>query len=411
MICINKRCRKEIGESKFCPFCGKNQSEKPRQKRANGTGSVYKRKDNKIRPYTASMRICGKNISIGTFETRTEAIKALDRYKSEMNLIDTSKGFVTVEQIFYKYIEPSFNKLSNSMRKNYMIAWYRLEPLHKSNIFEVKERDIQSVIDIFADEHQQLSQYGEPLYLDSEGKKTTENTGVPKMVDALSKGSLNLMKIVMSKIYKVALGNDWALRDYSKNVDCSTAKELKANKSRFTENDISFLFQQMNYEIPGGNYIDYVLCMCYLSFRVTEFINLKKENYFVSDDGIPYFVGGMKTEAGTDRKIPIHPRIQSIVEQCIERGGETIFCNKDDGKAFSYSKFRYRFDKNMAYMGFGRVYTPHSCRRTFSTRLSAAGANEANIIALMGHTSIDIDYKHYINQEINTLYDSILRMK
>lgn len=411
MLCINKRCKKEVGESKFCPFCGTKQSEAPRKRRANGTGSVYKRKDTKFKPYTASMRINGKNVSIGTFATRSEAVIALERYKSEINLIDTSNGFITVEQIFYKYVEPSFSKLSDSMKKNYMIAWYRLEPIHKSNIFEVKERDIQSVIDIYADEHQQLSQNGEPLYIDSEGKKTVINTGVPRMVSALSKGSLNLMKIVMSKIYKVALGNDWALRDYSENVDCSTAKELRNNKSRFTESDISYMFQQMYYEMPGGNYVDYILCMCYLSFRVTEFISLTKEQYFVTDDGIPYFVGGMKTSAGRDRKVPIHPRIQHIVEQCLERDGETIFCNKDDGKAFSYTRFRYRFDKNMDYLGFGRVYTPHSCRRTFSTRLSASGANEANLIALMGHTSVDIDYKHYINQEINTLYDAVLRMK
>ncbi|MGO5087501.1 tyrosine-type recombinase/integrase [Oscillospiraceae bacterium LCP25S3_F9] len=32
--------------------------------------------------------------------------------------------------------------------------------------------------------------------------------------------------------------------------------------------------------------------------------------------------------------------------------------------------------------------TPHICRRTFSTRLSASGASETDLIALMGHTSI-----------------------
>ena len=65
----------------------------------------------------------------------------------------------------------------------------------------------------------------------------------------------------------------------------------------------------------------------------------------------------------------------------------------------------------MSYAGFSRMYTPHSCRRTFSTRLSAAGVNDADLIALMGHTDIEIDYDHYINQEVETLYNAILRIK
>ena len=50
MRCINKRCNKEIGDYRFCPYCGKSQEgRRHTPKRANGTGSVYKRKDNKKR--------------------------------------------------------------------------------------------------------------------------------------------------------------------------------------------------------------------------------------------------------------------------------------------------------------------------------------------------------------------------
>ena len=63
-------------------------------------------------------------------------------------------------------------------------------------------------------------------------------------------------------------------------------------------------------------------------------------------------------------------------------------------------------------MGFSRELklTPHSCRRTFSTRMSAAGARPEDIIALMGHTNFDVDIKDYINQEADTLYNSIKLM-
>ncbi|MFR3075617.1 MAG: tyrosine-type recombinase/integrase [Lachnospiraceae bacterium] len=52
--------------------------------------------------------------------------------------------------------------------------------------------------------------------------------------------------------------------------------------------------------------------------------------------------------------------------------------------------------------------TPHSCRRTFSTRLSASGASETDLIALMGHTSIEVDRKHYINQEVKNSSTTLL---
>lgn len=90
---------------------------------------------------------------------------------------------------------------------------------------------------------------------------------------------------------------------------------------------------------------------------------------------------------------------------------------KQEQKKFSKSHRRY-FKKSrqllikrfMDALGFGRSYTPHSCRRTFSTRMSAAGARQEDIIALMGHTDYKVDIEHYIVQEVDTLYSAINKM-
>ena len=42
--------------------------------------------------------------------------------------------------------------------------------------------------------------------------------------------------------------------------------------------------------------------------------------------------------------------------------------------------------------------------------MSAAGARQEDIIALMGHTNFDVDINHYINQETETLYNAIMKM-
>ena len=153
--------------------------------------------------------------------------------------------------------------------------------------------------------------------------------------------------------------------------------------------------------------------MCYLNFRVSEFLTLTIEQYHVSEQGVPYFIAGIKSEAGKNRLIPIHPKIQKIVTDCINHHGETIFCRLGDdfGKPMNKDYFlKSCFRPAMQAMGLGNEFTPHSCRRTFSTRMSAAGAREEDIIALMGHAEYKTDINHYIVQELDTLYDAVKKL-
>ena len=412
MRCINKRCNKEIGDYRFCPYCGKGQESRGHTpKRANGTGSVYKRKDNKAKPYTASSTLTGERVSLGTFKTKQQALAALAEYEKKYTSIDVGYGLITLQYVYYKFVAPKIEELSPSSQKNYLLAWHRLAPLHKMKIADIKTENIQEVIDVYAREHQQITLEGKPVYIGKNGRKTTENTGVPKIVPPLSKGTIKQMAILLGKIYKEALANDWVIRDYSAYISYgSVKKELPSNMSCFSDEQLAYLFEHINDKPKNGNYVDYIIAMCYLNFRVTEFLTLKPQQFYVSDDDIPYFIAGMKTKAGTDRIVPVHPKILGIVKECLAHGGETVFCDKNNKKPLTYNKFRYYFDKNIKQLGLSSSFTPHSCRRTFSTRFSASGASETDLIALMGHTSIEVDRKHYINQEVKTLYGSLLKM-
>lgn len=99
-----------------------------------------------------------------------------------------------------------------------------------------------------------------------------------------------------------------------------------------------------------------------------------------------------------------------IVQSCLNKNGETVFCD-ENGKAMNKDKFRKQcFYPALDAMNLPRTLTPHSCRRTFSTRMAAAGARPEDIIALMGHTDYEVDIRHYINQEAGTLYNAIKKM-
>ena len=192
-------------------------------------------------------------------------------------------------------------------------------------------------------------------------------------------------------------------KDYATFIELPEQEETTA--TRFTEVQLELIKQNIC-KVP---YMDYIYIMYYVNFRVSEFLELTPDRYKVTDSGIHYFVGDKKTDAGKDRIVPIHPKIQQLVQKCIENGGETIFCRihegSETGKPMNKDYFlKYAFRPAMQAIGLGDEYTPHSCRRTFSTRMSAAGAREEDIIALMCHTDYKVDIDHYIIQEVDTLF-------
>ena len=402
--CINKRCNKELQDDfAFCPYCGKNQTDsKPTvRRRMKGTGSIYLRKDNKSKPYAAASSITGKQVYLGSFATKKEAASALQEY--EYNPVSCYN--ITFEGLHAKWLKTkAYDKLGKSVKSNYASAWIKLEPLHKHKFRNLRTSDYQYIIDYYDNPHHEVGAGGKLKYLDKAGKGTYRVTSEPKICEGLGYSALHKVKCLLTTLYTFAMKEDIVSKNYATFIELPEQEETTA--TRFTEVQLELIKQNVG-KVP---YMDYIYIMCYINFRVSEFLELTPDRYKVTNSGIHYFVGGKKTDAGKDRIVPIHPKIQSLVQRCIENGGETIFCrtHADFGKAMNKDYFlKYCFRPAMQAIGLGNGYTPHSCRRTFSTRMSAAGAREEDIIALMGHTDYKVDIDHYIIQEVDTLYKAI----
>lgn len=404
--CINKRCNRELQDDFiFCPYCGKNQSsDKPKsRRRTKGTGSIYLRKDNKSKPYAAASSVTGKQVYLGAFATKREAENALKNY--EYNPVN---GFnMTLEQLHDKWVKTkAYDRLGKSVKSNYASAWIKLEPLHKRKFRDLRTSDYQYIIDYYDNPHHEVGAGGKLKYLDKNGKGTYKVTNTPKICEGLGYSALHKVKCLLTTLYTFAMKEDIVNKDYATFIELPEQEETTA--TRFTEVQLELIRQSVG-KVP---YMDYIYIMCYVNFRVSEFLELTPDRYKVTDSGIHYFVGGKKTDAGKDRIVPIHPKIQQLVQKCIENGGETIFCRMHEGSEFGKAMnkdyfLKYCFRPAMQAIGLGDEYTPHSCRRTFSTRMSAAGAREEDIIALMGHTDYKVDIDHYIIQEVDTLYNAI----
>ena len=110
--------------------------------RANGTGSVYKRKD---RPgWTAQVvdrYIDGKPVYIrkGGFKTKTEAIQALPT-------LSRKEIVPTVEHYYKVFCKGRGANISPDKQKAYEIAYNRLKEYHQTPVNELKVSDMQDII-------------------------------------------------------------------------------------------------------------------------------------------------------------------------------------------------------------------------------------------------------------------------
>lgn len=406
--CINRRCNAELEDKfTFCPFCGKSQVEKKKQKqrRANGCGCIYYRKDIKNKPWSAYSTVLGYREHLGSFATKQEAENALITYQ-----LAPSKFYnVSLAELHDKWkSSKAYERLSDSSKSGYKTAWNKLAPLHKSKFKDLRSQDFQTIVDYYEEEHHERGANGELKYINDKGKVTMTVTSKPKMCSGLKYSALNNIKCLASHLYQFAMRDDIVNKNYAEFIELPDKEET--NATAFTDTQLEHIRQNVG-KIP---YCDYVYALCYLNFRVTEFLTLTRDSFKKEklDTGqtVYYFVGGIKTEAGKDRVVPIHPNILPIIKKCIAKRGKTVFC-REDGSPMNKDYFREScFYPAMDALGFDRTYQPRSCRRTFSTRMSAAGAKGENIAKLMGHTSYEVDVKYYIKQELKTLYDDVTKM-
>lgn len=110
--------------------------------------------------------------------------------------------------------------------------------------------------------------------------------------------------------------------------------------------------------------------------------------------------GGTKTAAGKNRLIPIHSKIQSIVQKRFEQS-KSGYLFEYNGKKLNQTQYREFWAAIMEALKMD--HTPHECRHTFRSRLDSAGANKVCIDRLMGHKSKGTGERVYTHKNIEEL--------
>lgn len=341
-------------------------------RRANGTGSIVNLGPNRRNRYAVRVSYLErpglwKQKYLSYHRTAKEAQEALDKYLASN--IPAKSLSVTWGDVYNQWSAKKYAKAGPASIASYKASWARLCVLEKKDMCKVTIDDLQSIID--QDE-----------------------------ANGLSKSSISNDKMLMKALFKHATERDIVYKDYSAFVELPGV-EAKHEKGAF--DDIT-MRKLENLASSGFPWADTVLMLCYTGFRVSEFLGLTRFSYHSEAN---YLQGGLKTQAGKNRIVPVHPKIMPYLTKWLSRGGKTIICD-DDGNAIPAYKYRPLFSKVMEELGLPSA-TPHWCRHTAASRMRMAGVDEVAIKRILGHSDGDVT-EHYTHVDVSFLAKEIQKV-
>lgn len=350
----------------------KEKDKKKPLKNPNGFGTVYKLSGRRRRPWIARITTGwtddGKQLyqTIGYFEEKNEALDALTLHR--LNPI-SPKASITLGELYDEWSSGKYQYISKQTVDNYKAAWKYLSKYKNVRVKELRTAHLQSVID----------------------KCHKEN---------MSRSTLEKIRIVAVSLFKYAIENDILNKNYADFI--RLPKSEKIEKDRFTDIEI----KKLTDAAPKNKWIGTVLIMIYTGMRISEMLGLTKFNVDI-DNGI--ITGGVKTEAGKNRIIPINPKIMKYVRYWYAKDGQALICD-EKGKILSAKKYREKFYYPALEAAKVRELNPHACRHTFGSLMAAAGVDTVHIQKLIGHADYATTANIYTHLEIETLREAISKI-
>ena len=323
-------------------------------KNPNGYGTVTKLSGNRRKPWIVKEGKSGKQKPIGYTATKEEGLILLAQYNNDPWDIKTDK--ITLEELYTLWLEKRAVKLGASNRSSLKSAYKHCSKLAKTNYKQIKSYQMQDCID-------------------GCGKGYSTQGAIKNLWGHLDRFAMEL-DIIMKC-----------------NSDLLTSDPIpETTKEVFTDEEVSRLWENQN--LP---WVDSILFFLYTGFRISEMLSLRTANVDLKEWTMR---GGVKTEAGKNRLVPVHSKIQGIVQKRFEQS-KAGYLFEYEGKEMSESKYREIWADLMDKLKM--KHTPHECRHTFRSRLDSAGANKVCIDRLMGHKSKGTGERVYTHKNIDTM--------
>lgn len=401
-------CGLQASDKAFsCPHCGypfqptakpKTPRKSNRKRRLpNGFGQISEIKNRNLRKPFRAMVTVGKTQTgrpicellkpVAYFSTYNEAYEALVEHQK--NPYEVSKD-LTVREVYEKW----FEEYSKTVKKtaNMTNAWRYCSAIYNLKISEVRTWHIKQCI----------------------------NDGVAVVAGVEKKATPNIqnrIKSLLNNIMDYAMEYELIEQNYSRNLKKSRVIDVAATQVQkkhiiFTDEEMQTLWNHV-YDTP---YDDYIIIQCYSGWRPQELGLLK-----ITDVDLEKWTitGGMKTESGTNRIVPIHTKIRDLVKRQYDKAvaseSEYLFyCFDSRSKNdlfLNYGAYRRRFINVINDLGLNPDHRAHDPRKQFATMCKRYNVDEYAIKYMIGHAINDITEKVYTTRSEEWLAEEIEKIK
>lgn len=261
--------------------------------------------------------------------------------------------FAEVYADFYKYkYDESGREYSQASKNSTTAAFKNCSRIHNRAFTDLNTRDLQEVIDRCPLRH----------------------------------ASKELIVSLFKQMYEYAMIFEIIEKNYAVSVRVGVPED--------DEHGVPFTPEQLRslWAHSGDDTVDMLLIMCYSGFRIAEYkgMTVNIDNWSMT--------GGLKTEAGKDRVVPIHTLIRPLVLKRIEKYGCMM--------PVSARTFRMRMYETLERLGIER-HTPHDTRHTFAMLCEKYRVPLADQKRMMGHKSNDLTLDVYGHRTLEELRESI----
>ena len=297
-----------------------------------------------------------KYITLGYYATELEAFEALMQYRKNPYTLEAS--VCTFEDVFEMWKAKKYPEISQSGRNGYTAAFKNSAAIHKMKMRDIRTSHLEEIMQNLGHGFQTQSR----------------------------------LKTFWGQLFRYAMEHDIVQKNYSDFVKVKD-KDPGTSRTDIPEEDREKIWQAID---QGDPIAEIAMIYCYTGMRSAELLQVKKANV---DLKARIIVAGLKTAAGQDRHIPIHPCILTFVERLMQTDGDLLIMRYDGGKPreMTYNHFReYHWKQLMLKLGMPQ-YTPYYCRHTCATMMRTAGVDEDIRKLILGHANGDITdrYTHH----------------
>lgn len=402
------------------------------KKRANGKGSAIYLGQNRINPWGARITI-GKDINgvairhfIDFFETELEALVCLENYHKNPYALYVEEDKYNKIVLFPKQPYPLVSvkdprkEIVEKVKKDNYTFKQLYKKFKEEKMLTTDEAQLEKTYHIRPKNkpygrhycHSMITAFNNSKGLHDKVYKDLRASDFNKYLKESKKSSESqrLMVNLYMNLDKFALEEDLIEKGYAQFITAVTSsrKEIKNSQNKKVEKEKLFTYEQINYlwnldlksegrqketKQKREQFIrDFWLMVLYSGTRADELLSIYTANVFLDEN---YFVGGLKTSAGINREIPIHPDVKHLWEKYYNANNEFLFV-QPNGNRIDYDYYQYHYKHNFKNLHPEiSEHTAHDGRHTLRTELEKLNIKQIIINSIIGHSNENVGQDIY----------------